>query len=46
LGLQTSFPQDLQSGTKILAADGVTIEVVKVEEQQTDELLELERLGR
>ena len=38
-------PQDLQKGSKILAADGTSLEVVKLEVQKTNKLLELERLG-
>ncbi|CAL1137148.1 unnamed protein product [Cladocopium goreaui] len=34
--------QDLRKGTKILSADGVTIEVTKVEKQKTNKLVELE----
>ncbi|CAJ1372289.1 unnamed protein product [Effrenium voratum] len=34
--------QDLQKGTKILAADGAVIEVQKVEAQKTQKLLDLE----
>jgi hypothetical protein len=37
--------QDLQKGTKILAADGTLVEVIKLEVQKTNKLLELERLG-
>lgn len=40
-----SPPQDLQKGTKILAADGTLVEVIKLEVQKTNKLLELERLG-
>ena len=38
--------QDLQKGTKILAADGAVIEVLKLEVQKTNKLVDLERLGR
>ena len=38
--------QDLQKGTKILAADGTPIEVVKVEKQLATRLVDLERPGR
>ena len=41
-----SSVQDLRKGTKILAADGATVEVTKVEKQKTNKLLELESLGR
>ena len=37
--------QDLQKGSKLLAADGTPIEVLKVEVQKTKKLLDLERLG-
>ena len=38
--------QDLQKGTKILAADGTPIEVVKIEKQLAKRLVDLERPGR
>ena len=37
--------QDLQKGSKILAADGEPIEVLKVEVQKAKKLLDLERPG-
>lgn len=38
--------QDLQKGSKIVAADGTSVEVIKLEVQKSNKLLELERLGR
>ena len=40
------YLQDLQKGTKILSADGTTIQVAKVEKKKANKLVELERLGQ
>ena len=38
--------QEMQKGSKIVAADGTSVEVIKLEVQKSNKLLELERLGR